>query len=136
MGVALDAVAAGPGARGRDAGASGPCGPGLRCLSPSQPPSATQPRPACAGCETEGARLLRDICARLPDPDAIPALFEALAGTGNASVSTFELLSSGCLRALKAYLQVGGTKVASAAELRMQVPGNLHLLLHALPKHV
>lgn len=59
-----------------------------------------------AGCETEGARLLRAICARLPDPAAIPALFDALAGTGNASVSTFELLSSGCVRALKSYLQV------------------------------
>lgn len=87
-----------------------PCRPRALCAATSPLLPATQHsrhHATPAGCETEGARLLRDICARLPDPAAVPALFEALAGTGNASVSTFELLSSGCVRALKAYLQVG-----------------------------
>ncbi|KAL4436702.1 hypothetical protein ABPG75_003841 [Micractinium tetrahymenae] len=58
------------------------------------------------GCETEGARLLRDICARLPsDPAAVGAVLDALGGAGNASVSTFELLSSGSVAALRDYLQ-------------------------------
>lgn len=84
----------------------------VRCSATGNPPapshlSSSPCAPCPAGCETEGARLLRSICGRLPDPGAIPALLAALAGTGNASVSTFELLSSGCVRALKGYLQVG-----------------------------
>ena len=42
---------------------------------------------------------------RLPDPAAVPALLDTLAGTGNASVSTFELLSSGAVASLRGYLQ-------------------------------
>ncbi len=52
--------------------------------------------------------MLTGICQRLPDPAAVEALMEALAGTGNASVSTFELLSSGTVKALRKYLQGGG----------------------------
>jgi hypothetical protein len=58
-----------------------------------------------AGCETEGTRLLRDICSRLPEASAVEALLAALAGGGNSSVTTFELLSSGAVKALKGYLQ-------------------------------
>lgn len=50
-------------------------------------------------------RLLRDICARLPHPSAVAALLEALGGSGASSISTFELLSSGAVAALRAYLQ-------------------------------
>lgn len=61
-----------------------------------------------AGCATEGVRRLADICQRLPsDPGAVGELMAALAGTGNASVSTFELLSSGAVGALKDYLHGG-----------------------------
>ncbi len=72
-----------------------------------------------AGCETEGARLLRDICARLPsDPAALGALFDALGGAGNASISTFELLSSGSVAALRDYLQ--GADLAEEGPERQQ----------------
>ena len=50
--------------------------------------------------------MLRDICARLPDPAAVTALLEALAeGSGPAAITTFELLSSGTVAGLKRYLQ-------------------------------
>lgn len=82
---------------------------------------ATRPSPTLlptllspAGCETEGARLLRDICARLPDPSAVTALLEALSeGSGPSAITTFELLSSGCVAALKRYLQ--GADLAEGA---------------------
>lgn len=102
----------------------------LHPFAPAATPHLDRPNRPPAGCETEGARLLRAICARLPDPAAIPALFDALAGTGNASVSTFELLSSGCVRALKSYLQVGrrgggvGSKGASGWSSRWQAQGS------------
>lgn len=49
--------------------------------------------------------MLRDICAQLPASGAVPALLAALAGTGNSSISNFELLSSGAVKALRCYLQ-------------------------------
>lgn len=81
--------------------------PGARRRSaPTPTPTAPLLSPPLAGCETEGARLLRDICARLPDPAAVTALLEALAeGSGPAAITTFELLSSGTVAALKRYLQ-------------------------------
>jgi E3 ubiquitin-protein ligase TRIP12 len=57
------------------------------------------------GCDTEGVRALKHICARLPHPDAIKDMFAALSASGDAEVSTFELLSSGVLHTLRAYLQ-------------------------------
>lgn len=58
-----------------------------------------------AGCATDGMRALTDICARFPEEAAISDLLRTLAVTGDASVSTFELLSSGTVRALRVYLQ-------------------------------
>ena len=60
-----------------------------------------------AGCDTEGVRLLREISGRLPDPAAVKALLHALAGTGAAAISTFELLSSGAIEKLATYLHGG-----------------------------
>ncbi|PSC70280.1 E3 ubiquitin-ligase UPL3-like isoform A [Micractinium conductrix] len=59
------------------------------------------------GCETEVVRLLRDICSKLPDSAAVDTLLGALsgAGAGAAAISTFELLSSGAVAALRRYLQ-------------------------------
>ncbi|KAL4435190.1 hypothetical protein ABPG77_001872 [Micractinium sp. CCAP 211/92] len=79
----------------------------------------TDARGHTLGCETEGARLLRDICACLPsDPAALGALFDALGGAGNASISTFELLSSGSVAALRDYLQ--GADLAEEGPERQQ----------------
>lgn len=57
------------------------------------------------GCDTAGSRVLAGIAGRLGnDPLAPAALLEALAATGDAAVSTFELLSSGLVEALRAHL--------------------------------
>jgi hypothetical protein len=50
-------------------------------------------------------RLLRDICARLPAADAVQALLAGLGGSGSGAISSFELLSSGAVKALRDYLQ-------------------------------
>eukprot|EP00887_Chlorella_sp_A99_P008099 scaffold12.g8099.t1 len=58
------------------------------------------------GCDTEGVKLLTDACGRLGEgPAAVGALLVALAASGNAAVSTFELLSSGAVAALRVHLQ-------------------------------
>jgi E3 ubiquitin-protein ligase TRIP12 len=91
----------------------------LRCPPPqahvllkSQQRSLLSRQPSCSpplllaptGCDTEGVRLLSAICSRLPDTTAVSDLLTALAATGNDSVSTFELLSSGAVRSLYEYL--------------------------------
>lgn len=88
---------------------------------------ATQAKKFCAryftdaegnslGCRTQGVLVLERICERLPDPAAVQELLTALAATGEASISTFELLSSGTLRKLRDYLQGEGLpEVAPAA---------------------
>jgi hypothetical protein len=50
-------------------------------------------------------RLLRDICSRLPAADAVQALLAGLGGSGSGAISSFELLSSGAVKALRDYLQ-------------------------------
>lgn len=91
------------------AGAAGPFAIEAKCQQPepfsSYPTIPLHVLQNNAGCETEGTLLLRDICTRLPDPTAIASLLDALGGSGNASISTFELLSSGAVHQLKAYLQ-------------------------------
>lgn len=58
--------------------------------------------------------MLEDVCARLPDPDAVRDLLSVLAATGTDSISTFELLTSGSLRALRSYLQ--GDDITAASD--------------------
>jgi len=59
----------------------------------------------------QGIAQLRDLCVRLDeDPTALSTLFGVLSaegsgGDGGAAVSVFELLHSGAVRQLNAYLQ-------------------------------
>ncbi len=63
-------------------------------------------------------KLLRGICAKLPDAGAVASLIAALGATGNTSISTFELLNSGTVGALRRYLQ--GTDLAEETPGRQQ----------------
>lgn len=56
------------------------------------------------GLETQGVKLLKEICSNLGQPGAIELLFDALRDKGGAEVSTFEFLSSGANEKLRAYL--------------------------------
>lgn len=60
------------------------------------------------GCRTQGVLVLERICERFPDPAAVQELLTALAATGEASISTFEFLTSGTLCKLHDYLQGEG----------------------------
>lgn len=54
--------------------------------------------------DTEGMKLLKDICKDLSRPTAITELLGVLKGTDGAEVSTFEFLSSGAVQQLRQYL--------------------------------
>jgi E3 ubiquitin-protein ligase TRIP12 len=65
------------------------------------------------GCRTQGVLVLEKICERLPAPEAVQELLTVLAATGEASISTFEFLTSGTLRKLREYLQGEDLKEAA-----------------------
>ena len=54
--------------------------------------------------ETDGMKLLKNICKDLSRPDAITQLLGVLRGSDGAEVSTFEFLSSGAVQQLRHYL--------------------------------
>lgn len=56
------------------------------------------------GRQTQGTRVLETIKARFPARDALMDLFAALLASGDDAITTFELLSSGVLFALRDYL--------------------------------
>lgn len=55
------------------------------------------------GSETEGMRLLRNICSSLGAEGSVKRLLDALEAEGS-EISTYEFLSSGCVKQLKSYL--------------------------------
>ena len=57
------------------------------------------------GRSTQGVLTLQEICSRLPDPKAVSDLLTALSATGESGISTFEVLMSGTMHALRLYLQ-------------------------------
>lgn len=65
--------------------------------------------------QTDGIKNLSVISSKLPDRSAIHDLLALLSSTGDSSVSSFEFLSSGCLRSLRGYLH-GADCVAANAE--------------------
>ena len=56
------------------------------------------------GHETEGLKLLKEICSNLGASGALERLLDVLRQDTGAEVSTFEFLSSGAVKQLRAYL--------------------------------
>lgn len=88
---------------------------------PSKPPTSVSLRQSCAvraqqfiskyhagsgglSLETDGVRLLRDLCKDLDKPDAIGSILKALREKDGGEVSTFEFLKSGTVQELRKYL--------------------------------
>ena len=71
------------------------------------------------GLETEGVKLLRDICQDLDKPGALTRLLEVLHSSQSGDVSTFEFLSSGAVKQLRTYL-LGMRCISLACRLQTQ----------------
>ena len=54
--------------------------------------------------DTDGVRLLRNLCKDLDHPQAITQLLKALKEKNSAEVSTFEFLKSGAIGSIREYL--------------------------------
>jgi E3 ubiquitin-protein ligase TRIP12 len=76
------------------------------------------------GCRTQGVLVLEGICERFPDPAAVQELLTVLSATGEASISTFEFLTSGTLKKLREYLQGEGLAAAAAAARTAGIESN------------
>ena len=73
------------------------------------------------GHETEGLKLLKEICSDLGAPGAVERLLNVLRQDAGAEVSTFEFLSSGAVKQLRQYLLGMPSAWESVAVLRLHM---------------
>ena len=72
-------------------------------------------------------RKLKQICAELAcRPEAVEDLLAALQDEGSEKISTYEFLSSGAVRELKAYLHGKATHAHTLSERKSQSIGTFH----------